>query len=34
MIVDTYVSLSKGNNDKEYLSNMIESLISCKELYV
>ena len=29
MIIDSYISLTKGNNDKEYVSNMISSLLSC-----
>ena len=29
MIIDSYISLTKGNNDKEYVSDMISSLLSC-----
>ena len=29
MIIDTYISLTKGNQDKEYISNILDSLISC-----
>lgn len=29
MIIDTYISLTKGNYDKEYVSDMISSLLSC-----